>query len=199
MKEIRKPIQKRSIEKKNKISEAGFELFCEKGYHGTNTIEIAKRANVSTGALYSYFRDKRDIYIAGFEQYLNSFSNALFRKLEDSQQPFNLTTFIKKWISIYTDVFATSNQALTQLRMMMIEDDKINRHFCNFENEYVSKIVEVLNRNGIFSNDLSEKVYASCILVDALSREKSSFPHEKLNYTVLEVQIKKAILLMLSP
>ncbi|PJJ26912.1 TetR/AcrR family transcriptional regulator [Lacrimispora celerecrescens] len=198
MKEIRKPIQKRSIEKMNKISEAGFELFCEKGYHGTNTIEIAKRANVSTGALYSYFRDKRDIYIAAFEQYLNSFSNALFERLKDIQAPFSLSIFIERWISIYIEVYATSNQALAQLRMVMIEDEKINHHFCDFENKYVSGIVEILNKNDILSNDLHEKVYAACILVDALCREKSSFPHDKLNYTVLDTQIKKAILHMLS-
>lgn len=198
MKEIRKPIQKRSIEKKNRISEAGFELFCEKGYHGTNTIEIAKRANVSTGALYSYFRDKRDIYIAAFKQYLNSFSSVLFEKLEDLQQPFGLPVFIERWISIYIEVYATSNRALAQLRMVMIEDEKINHYFCDFENEYVSGIVEILNRNNIFSNDLPEKVYASCILVDALCQKKSSFPHDKLNYTVLETQMKKAILHMLS-
>lgn len=40
--EIREPIQKRSIEKKEKIIQAGFELICEKGYYNTNTAEIAK-------------------------------------------------------------------------------------------------------------------------------------------------------------
>ena len=34
--EIREPIQKRSIEKKEKIIEAGFELICKKGYYNTN-------------------------------------------------------------------------------------------------------------------------------------------------------------------
>lgn len=198
MKEVRKPMQKRSIEKMRKISEAGFELFCEKGYHGTNTIEIAKRANVSTGALYSYFRDKRDIYIAAFEQYLTSFSNNLFDQLNDVKQPFELSIFIKKWISIYIEVYATSNQALAQLRMVMIEDKKINQYFCNFENEYVFGIVEILKKNHIFADDLPEKVYTSCILVDALCRERSSFPHHRLNYGVLESQTEKAIHHLLS-
>ena len=31
--EIREPVQKRSIEKKEKIIESGFELICEKGYY----------------------------------------------------------------------------------------------------------------------------------------------------------------------
>ncbi len=41
---IRVPQQERSIEKKNKIIQAGYQLFSEVGYYGTNTAEIAKRA-----------------------------------------------------------------------------------------------------------------------------------------------------------
>lgn len=40
MTDTRVPVQKRSKEKKQKILNAGFELFCEKGYYKTNTIEI---------------------------------------------------------------------------------------------------------------------------------------------------------------
>ena len=54
-KEIREPRQERSIEKKNKIIRAGYELFSEVGYYNTNTAEIARRAGVSTGIVYGYF------------------------------------------------------------------------------------------------------------------------------------------------
>ena len=57
----RNPQQKRSIDKKNRIIEAGFELFKEQGYYNTNTTEIADKAGVSTGTVYSYFKDKKDI------------------------------------------------------------------------------------------------------------------------------------------
>ena len=70
--EIREPIQKRSIEKKEKIIQAGFELICEKGYYNTNTAEIAKVAGVSTGIVYQYFKDKHDILIEGIKLYSNS-------------------------------------------------------------------------------------------------------------------------------
>ena len=61
--EIREPIQKRSIETKEKIIEAGFELICNDGYYKTNTSKIAKKAGVSTGIVYQYFKDKYDILI----------------------------------------------------------------------------------------------------------------------------------------
>ena len=41
-----------SLEKKEKIIKAGFNLMCKKGYYNTNTVEIAKFAGVSTGIVY---------------------------------------------------------------------------------------------------------------------------------------------------
>ena len=70
MKATRKPQQKRSIEKRTKILEAAFILFCEKGFENTNTAEIAQHAGVATGTLYSYFQDKIDIYKTVFDSYL---------------------------------------------------------------------------------------------------------------------------------
>lgn len=62
-KSVRIPQQKRSIEKKGKITSAAYKLFCEKGYYNTNTPEIASEAGVSVGCLYSYFKDKRTIFM----------------------------------------------------------------------------------------------------------------------------------------
>jgi AcrR family transcriptional regulator len=197
MNKIRKPIQKRSIEKMDVISKAGFDLFCEKGYHKTNTIEISKRAGVSTGAVYSYFRNKRDIYIAAFDQYLNFLSKLLFEKLERVEQPFDLSVFVGQWISSYIDLYAASSYALMQLRVMMLEDEEINRHFCDFENEYFTKIVEMLSQNGVSTENLLEKVCTACILVDAINREKFAFPHRNLNFNVLKEQMSKAIINLL--
>ena len=67
--EIREPIQKRSIETKDRIIEAGFELICTDGYYNTNTSKIAKKAGVSTGIVYQYFKDKKDILMSGLERY----------------------------------------------------------------------------------------------------------------------------------
>ena len=71
MGQIREPIKKSSIEKKNKIIEKGFELMCTKGYHNVTCVDIAKYAGVSTGIIYQYFKDKRDIFIEGVKDYSN--------------------------------------------------------------------------------------------------------------------------------
>lgn len=197
MTDTRVPVQKRSKEKKQKILNAGFELFCEKGYYKTNTIEIAKRAGISTGAVYSYFKDKRQIYIAAFENYLTNISEHLFERL-DVEQSFQLSDFVEKWITNYVDLYASSGHALAQLRMMILNDEGISQHFSDFENIYFLKIAEFLNKNGITKEHLFEKVYTCCILIDALRQEKSAFSHCGLDFDILKHQVTETVIGILS-
>ncbi len=78
-KKTRTPSQQRSIEKKNKIIEAAKVLFNDNGYHGVTTYDIAKEAGVSIGSLYSYFADKKDVFIEVIDQcdqeYINMFTS----------------------------------------------------------------------------------------------------------------------------
>ena len=198
MTKTRVPTQKRSIEKREKIVKAGFDLFCEKGYYKTNTAEIAKYAGVSTGALYSYFEDKRQIFIEAFHQHLDTISSALLQQLTSLPELLDLSTFIEKWIGVYIDLYAKSNHALVQLRLVIVDDEEINHHFSDLENTYFSNIVAILKTRGITCADLFEKVYVSCILIDSLRQEKTTFSHNGLNFEILQEQVKQNIVKMLS-
>ena len=79
MSDTRMPSQKRSIEKRNRIIKMGFELMCEEGYYQTTTTDIAKYAGVSTGIIYQYFNDKKEIFIEGIKSYSD---NIMFPILE---------------------------------------------------------------------------------------------------------------------
>ena len=68
-----KPKQNRAINTKEKITEAAYELFCDKGYYKTNSIEIAKTAGVSIGCFYSYFKDKDAVFFQILDLYNNNF------------------------------------------------------------------------------------------------------------------------------
>ena len=185
MADKRIPVQRRSIERKQKILSSGFKLFCEHGYYKTNTIEIAKHAGVSTGAVYSYFKDKREIYIAAFDSYLEEISGRLFEELEQSQT-LPLPDFVENWVTVYLELYAASGHALVQLRIMILEDEEINRHFSDLENEYFMKLIRLLNKNGVERVDLMERIYTCCILIDALRQEQSSFSHIGLNFFIFK-------------
>lgn len=48
-------------QKREAIADAAFELFLKEGFHRTTTRAIARRAGVSAGAPFTYFKDKEDI------------------------------------------------------------------------------------------------------------------------------------------
>ena len=198
MTKTRVPTQKRSIEKREKIIKAGFDLFCEKGYYKTNTAEIAKYAGVSTGALYSYFEDKRQIFIEAFHQHIDTIYSAQLQQLANLSEALDLSTFIEKWIEIYIDLYAKSNHALVQLRLVIVDDEEVNHHFSDLEDTYFSNIATILKARGIICDNQFEKIYISCILIDALRQEKTSFSHNGLNFETLKEQVKQNILKILS-
>ena len=98
---IREPRQKRAIEKKDKIIEAGFNMICKNGYYNTNTAEIAKKAGVSTGIVYQYFNDKHDILIEGLNKYGDEIFFPMIVLNESDIKIDNLANFMSKMIYKY--------------------------------------------------------------------------------------------------
>ncbi len=56
--------QRRKQQRPGEITDAAFEVFAEKGYTGARVEEVAKRAGVSKGLLYLYFKTKEDLFKA---------------------------------------------------------------------------------------------------------------------------------------
>ena len=52
---------------RERVLEAGLELFGERGYHATSIAEIGERAGISKSVLYHYFGSKADLYEAVVE------------------------------------------------------------------------------------------------------------------------------------
>ncbi|HSO20174.1 MAG TPA: TetR/AcrR family transcriptional regulator [Desulfosarcina sp.] len=64
------PQQKRSIETRNRILVAAKDQFARNGFHGTNAKEIAAAAGVSVGSFYSYFKDKKAVFMEIFREHI---------------------------------------------------------------------------------------------------------------------------------
>jgi AcrR family transcriptional regulator len=73
------PRQKRSIEKRERLKEAGLALFGEKGYEGTSIDEIAGRAKLAVGGFYQHFRSKRQLLLALMDELLEKLSQLSLR------------------------------------------------------------------------------------------------------------------------
>ncbi|MBC1444032.1 TetR/AcrR family transcriptional regulator [Listeria seeligeri] len=184
MADVRTPIQKRSLEKKQKIINAGFELFCEKGYYQTSTNEICKRAGVSTGALYSYFTDKKDIFIASFEIFFKEQIDPLISSLVDNQNSFDLDKFISHAIDVFTKMYQLSEKGIAELSNMMSKDKDILNAFRDYSDKNLVVFIEILVSNKI--NATVESLYLVYAIIDAIAQENNIQAHNDINYEVLK-------------
>lgn len=199
--EIREPIQKRSIEKKEKIIHAGFELICEKGYYNTNTAEIAKVAGVSTGIVYQYFKDKHDILIEGIRLYSNSlFYPMLLIANENIKTNINKENFsfiLRDMINKFIKNHKISKTAHEEIIAMTHSDQEVAQIFHNSEMEMANKVTSILLENGFKSENLSEKVHVAIGMIDNLCHEIVYHKHKELDYEKMIDIVVKTITNML--
>lgn len=184
--EIREPIQKRSIEKKEKIIKAGFELICEKGYYNTNTAEIAKAAGVSTGIVYQYFKDKHDILVEGIKRYASDIFYPMLNVTSNIKiDKNNLDFILRNMINAFVENHKLSQIAHEEIMSMTHSDKEIAEFFQENEMVMTKNISKILVDNGFDSKNLDEKVHISIHLIDDLCHEIVYHKHKDLDYDVM--------------
>lgn len=140
--------EREKLYKRREILLAALEVFAEKGYEHANIEEIAVRAEFSKGALYNYFSNKEEMFIAlldeGFEDFerivKDGFDNHLplrekFKRFTNGsleyfeQNPDYLTLLFKenlqlkiKLISSFRERFAHKRQKLVAIMKAPLQE-----------------------------------------------------------------------------
>lgn len=194
---IRTPVKKSAILKKELITKKGFELICEKGFYNVTTIDIAKDAGVSTGIIYQYFKDKKDILISGLKEYSLSIFYPLIDILERIN-PNNLEDILKEIIDTFIKAHKLKEEAHDNLMAMSYLDKDIAKIFYENEIEMTKRISTILINNGFKKDNIYEKVHLIMGILDNYCHEKVYHKHDILNYDVMEKEVIKLIIKILS-
>lgn len=195
--EVRQPRQERSIEKKNKIIDAGYELFSEVGYYGTNTAEIAKRAGVSTGIVYGYFQDKRDILICVLELYINKAFDPILKMFDKLSAPVDYESLIPKVIDLVIKTHKKHAKMHEVLHSLGSTDEAVNSAFISLEDELTVKIADKLSALGIKTENPLEKIHFAMDIIQTFSHEYVFDKHEYIDYFVMRDMVTNTIVNML--
>ncbi len=188
-KDVRQPRQERAIEKKNKIINAGYELFSEVGYYGTNTAEIAKRAGVSTGIVYGYFSDKRDILICVLEIYLDKVVAPLLKFFDKLKAPLNLEEIVPTIINEVIKIHKNNNKIHEALHSLSGSDEAVNAKFIELEDNLTLKISRTLVNLGIKDENINEKVHFAMGILQDFAHEYVYDKHEYIDYFVMREMV----------
>jgi len=86
--------------RKENILEIAIELFNEKGCMNTSTRHIADNLGISVGNLYYYFKNKEDIIIALYEDFMVSLSKQLTSVTDGIDEPFDFYGFLDEQMEL---------------------------------------------------------------------------------------------------
>lgn len=191
---VRMPKQKRAILKRNRIIESGFKLICENGYYNTNTALIAKDAGVSTGIIYQYFNDKKEIFIEGIKMYADSILFPMLDILNNTDMHSkNFSDIVSKLIDLFIDRHNLTKKAHEELMSMAHADEDIAEMLHNKEIECTLKIAEILEVNGHNPVHLKERVHIATSVGENFCHEVVYHKHTEIDYNVMKEEVIKLI------
>ena len=110
----------KDLEKPAQIIEAAFAVFGENGYEATRISHIADRAGISSGTIYTYFTDKKDLFRATVQEGWKRFL-AQIDELFSSRLP--TETRLTRSIELGFEMLKSS---LPLLRGMLFESTQMN-------------------------------------------------------------------------
>ena len=196
-KTIRNPQQERSIDKKNRIINAGYELFSENGYYNTNTVQIAKRAGVSTGIVYGYFRDKKDILREVTSLYMEKVTKPILNLFDSLEAPFDTRDLVCKIVDLVISAHGENAGIHEALHSLTHTDPEISAQFISLEDELTLKIADRLTRLNVLKEDAKEKVHFAMAMLQSFAHEYIYDHHEYIDYDRLKILVTDCVVALI--
>ena len=194
--QIREPRQERSIDKKNKIIETAYEVFSTVGYYNTNTADIAKKAGVSTGIVYGYFKDKRDILLYVTKIYMEKVTLPLAEYLGKIKEPLDLKKEVPELLEIVIKIHKSNANLHNTLHSLAVTDESVSREFLHLEERITEETAKRLGELGVSTEHLKEKAHIAMNLIQSFAHEYVYDKHSYINYKEMKKSVCKMIVVL---
>ncbi|MBU1172825.1 MAG: TetR/AcrR family transcriptional regulator [Proteobacteria bacterium] len=150
----RLPVLKRGIETKEKIINAAWILFSDKGYFKTNTKDIATKAGVATGSFYAYFNNKKDVgielirrfYKDGTEKVLSHTIKKISDMLAENPGPKTVRMTVKFIIESFKEFHAISPMLQRDALVLILMDEEVKNVSREEDGKILSFLIEILQQ-----------------------------------------------------
>ena len=192
---IRQPVQRRSIDKKERIIKAAYELFSTDGYYSTVTSDIAKAAGVSTGIVYGYFKDKRDILFYVIKIYIKEIATPIMEYISSLTLPISLESMMRNVVELTEKIHKQNANLHNILHSLAFTEKDINEEFLRLEDHVTISATKKMRELGFPSDHLEEKVHLAMNLIQSYAHESIYDKHDYIDYTAMKENVIKALVL----
>ena len=151
--------EKEKEQRRKAILKAARKLFINKGYKPVTVANIAKKADLSKGAIYLYFSSKEEICAQILLDEIEKFHQKTFHLFDDGK---SATEVLSDFSNLYVDFFLSDRELFRILMTFMLNNenldftDETNRRIILETNKAIS-VTERIFRYGIDRGEFSIK------------------------------------------
>ena len=189
-------MQQRSIDKKERIIKAAYELFSENGYHRTVTSDIAKRAGVSTGIVYGYFKDKRDILFYVIKIYIKEVATPVMDYFNSLTSSVSLEELFTHVVELTEKIHKKNANLHNILHSLAFTEHDINEEFLRLEHHITVSASGKLRELGFKTDNFEEKVHIAMNIIQSYAHESIYDKHDYIDYKVMKENIIKTLVFL---
>ena len=154
--------------RKDQIMNAAQVVVASKGYDQARMDDIVKKAQLSKGAIYWYYKSKKDIYLSLIDYWFNEYSAGVLKSLEDKDSS---SEQLKSLFEYFVDQFDQNPDTFK----IMVEfwrtsglDVDFNNKLQEIYSQFLEYIIDII-KNGIESGEFKEvdpRITALSILIN---------------------------------
>jgi len=132
--------------REEEILAAAKRIFAQNGFRRTKIDQLAEELNVGKGTIYRYFKDKKSLFLAVFEQGMAQLQEKFRTNVHPITDP---QTKVAAAVRTYFEFFENDRQLIEILMQVRSEfKDEYRRVFLALYSDYIVRIQENL-RNGV--------------------------------------------------
>ena len=154
--------------RKDQIMNAAQVVVASKGYDQARMDDIVEKAQLSKGAIYWYYKSKKDIYLSLIDYWFNEYSAGVLKSLEDKDSS---SEQLKSLFEYFVDQFDKNPDTFK----IMVEfwrtsglDVDFNNKLQEIYSQFLEYIIDII-KNGIDSGEFKEvdpRITALSILIN---------------------------------
>ena len=137
---VRRPRRGIPGDTRNRLIAAAAQLFNRGGFYGTDSNRIAQAAGYSTGVFYKHFKDKRQIFLAAYEQWSiaewNEVANILAGGATDRE-------VARQLVLMFIDMHTQWRGLLASLRQLVVTDATVRRFHRRQRKRQLDRLAEL--------------------------------------------------------